>query len=496
MVLIGIIITMMHKLLILTEVNMFKNCEELRHYIQEHGVEMIDFKMIDLFGHWRHLTIPAERFTEETLASGIGFDASNYGFAPLEKSDMVFIPDLTSAFTDPFCSVPTINMIGDVYVIGNPHTTFDQDPRVIAKAAEDYLHSTGIADEIRIGPEFEFFVFDHVSYETSPHKTGFRIDAKQADWNSGKDNDNLGFNVPHKGGYHIDIPFDDLYNLRSEICMLLEERGVKVKYHHHEVAGPGQVEIEVEFGNLREMADKTMLVKYIVRNAAFKAGKSATFMPKPLYGEAGNGLHVHMHLFKNNQPVFYEKGNYSDLSSTAMYFIGGILKHAPAISALANPSTNSYKRLVPGYEAPVNICFASSNRSAVIRIPGYAVKPEKKRFEYRAGDGTANPYLAYSAMLMAGIDGILNKIDPVEGGYGPYDVNLYNLPEEEKQKIKSLPSSLDEAITALENDYEFLLAGNVFPKRLLEIWAEQKRNEARAVSLIPNPAEFGMYYDL
>jgi len=475
---------------------MFKNCEELQHYCQQNEIKMIDFKMIDLLGRWRHLTIPVERFNDETLSSGIGFDASNYGFAPLEKSDMVFIPDLKSAFTDPFCKVPTLNMIGDVYVIGNPHQPFNQDPRTIANAAEAYLCSTGIADEIRIGPEYEFFIFDHVSYETLPQRTGFRIDVSQAEWNSGNEDLNLGFKVPHKGGYHIDAPFDDMCDLRSEICLLLEERGVKVKYHHHEVAGPGQVEIEVEFGNLREMADKTMLVKYIVRNAAFKAGKSATFMPKPILGEAGSGLHVHIHLFKNNEPVFYDNNGYAGLSKEALYFIGGILKHAPAISALANPSTNSYKRLVPGYEAPVNICYASANRSAVIRIPDYALQPDKKRFEYRAGDGSCNPYLAFSAMLMAGIDGMLNKIDPAEHGYGPYDVNLYNLPESEKNKIKSLPSTLDDALTALENDYEFLLAGNVFPKRLLEVWVERKRKEARSISLVPNPAEFGMYYDL
>lgn len=475
---------------------MFNNCDELRQYVRQNNIRMIDFKMIDLSGRWRHLTIPAERFTEETLVNGIGFDASNYGFAPLEKSDMVFIPDLKSSFTDPFSQVPTIDMIGDVYVIGNPHRKFDQDPRIIADAAEEYLRLTGIADEIRIGPEFEFFVFDHVSYETLPHKTGFCIDSGQANWNSGNPMNNLGFKVPRKGGYHIDAPFDDLYDLRSEICLLLEERNVKVKYHHHEVGGPGQSEIEVEFGNLREMADKTMLVKYIVRNAAYKAGKSATFMPKPIYGEAGSGLHVHMHLFKDGKPVFYHKDGYAGLSQNALYFIGGILKHAPAISALANPSTNSYKRLVPGYEAPVNICFATANRSAVIRIPGYAVQPEKKRFEYRAGDGTCNPYLAYSAMLMAGIDGMLSKTDPTESGYGPYDVNMYNLTDEERKKIDSLPTSLEAALSALELDHEFLLAGNVFPRRLLETWVEQKRKEACEVSLVPNPAEFGMYYDL
>jgi len=475
---------------------MFNNCEELQNYCQQNSIKMIDFKMIDLLGRWHHLTIPSERFTKETIEQGIGFDASNYGFAPTEKSDMVFIPDLKSAFTDPFCEIPTLNLVGDIFVIGNPHHRFDQDPRTIADAAEEYLRSTGIADEIRIGPEFEFFIFDHLSYETLPQKSGFRIDTQEAEWNSGNDGYNLGFKVPNKSGYHVDIPFDVIYNLRSEICLLLEERDVKVKYHHHEVAGPGQNEIEVEFGTLREMADKTMLVKYIVRNAAYKAGKTATFMPKPIRDSAGSGLHVHMHLFKNGEPIFYDETGYSGLSEQALNFIGGILKHAPAICALANPSTNSYKRLVPGYEAPVNICYATANRSAVIRIPDYAKKPSKKRFEYRAGDGTSNPYLAYSAMLMAGIDGLKNKIDPTKNGYGPYDLNLYDLPEEERKKLKSLPTSLDAALDALEVDYEFLLAGNVFPKRLIEVWIEKKRQESKQISLSPHPAEFGLYYDL
>ncbi len=476
---------------------MFNCFEELERFCQQNEIKMIDFKMIDLMGRWRHLTIPVGRFTPKTLTSGIGFDGSNYGYAPVEKSDMVFIPDLKTAFLDPFCDVPTISMIGDIFVIGNPHRRFEQDPRTIADAAENYLKSTGIADDMRIGPEFEFFVFDHVSYETLPQRCGFEIDTEQAEWNSGNNEEwNQGFKIPLKGGYHIDQPFDILYNLRSEMCVLMEERGVKVKYHHHEVAGPGQVEIEVEFGSMREMADKTMLTKYIVRNAAFQAGKTATFMPKPLAGEAGNGLHVHMHLFKNGEPIFFDEKGYSGLSEQALYFIGGVLKHAPALCALTNPSTNSYKRLVPGYEAPVSICYATANRSAVIRIPDYAKHPSEKRFEYRAGDATANPYLAYSAMLMAGIDGMLNKINPVEQGYGPYDLNLYDLPESEKSKIKGLPTTLDEALDALEADYEFLLAGDVFPKRLLEIWIARKRKEASKVSTAPHPAEFGMYYDL
>lgn len=476
---------------------MFKTYDEVVKYCKENGIQMIDFKMIDLLGRWRHIGIPVGRFTPAVLENGIGFDGSNYGFAPVEKSDMVFIPDITTAIVDPFVEVPTISMIGDVYVIGNPHRRFEQDPRTIAYKAEEYMRSTGIADEMIIGPEFEFYVFDHVTYDLRPQSTGFRIDAEQAEWNSYLDEyQNLGYKIPTKMGYHIAPPMDVLYDLRSRMCMLLEERDIPVKYHHHEVGGPGQLEIEVEFGPMREMADKTMLIKYIVKNAAFAEGKTATFMPKPLYGEAGNGMHVHMHLFKDGKPLFYDPEGYSGLSKLALNFIGGVLKHSPALCAFTNPSTNSYKRLVPGYEAPVSICFATANRSAVIRIPDYARKPEQKRFEFRSADATCNPYFAYSAILMAGLDGIQNNIDPVKEGYGPYDVNLYHLPKEEQARIKSLPKSLDEALDALEKDYEFLLKGDVFPKRLLEIWIEKKREEAKRVNLMPHPAEFALYYDL
>jgi len=476
----------------------FKNYEEVINFCREKEIQMIDFKMIDLLGRWRHLSITTGRFTPDTLKYGIGFDGSNYGFAPVEKSDMVFIPDISTSFYDPFTEVPTLSMIGDVFVIAQPENyRFDQDPRTIAYKAEDYMKSTGIADEMIIGPEFEFYIFDHVSYECAPQRTGFTVDAEQAIWNSGENEyENLGFKIPLKGGYHITPPQDVLYDLRSRMCILMEENNIPIKYHHHEVGGPGQVEIEVEFGRMREMADKTMLSKYLIKNLAFAEGKTVTFMPKPLYGEAGNGLHVHMHLFKNGKPIFYDKDGYSGLSKEALYFIGGLLKHAPAVLAFTNPSTNSYKRLIPGYEAPVSICFATANRSAVIRIPAYAKSPEQKRFEFRSSDATCNPYLAYSAILMAGLDGITKKIDPMAEGFGPYDINLYNLPPEEQAKIKSLPKSLDEALDALEKDYEFLLAGGVFPKRLIEIWIDKKRAEARRVNDIPHPMEFELYYDL
>lgn len=475
---------------------MFKNLEEAKKYCVNNNIKMVDFKMIDLLGRWRHLTIPIERFNEDIMNSGIGFDGSNYGFAPLEKSDMIFIPDLSTAFTEPFTEEPTLSMIGDVYVIGTDNERFDQDPRAVANKAEEYMRATGIADEMRTGPEFEFYVFDHVSYEVKPNTAGFRIDAEQAEWNSANPQQNLGFKAALKGGYHITPPIDKLHDLRTKMCLLLEERGVPVKYHHHEVGGPGQLEIEVELGHMREMADRTMVIKHVIKNAAYAAGKSATFMPKPIMDEAGSGMHVHMHLFKEGKPIFFDPNGYSQLSQEALYFIGGLLQHAPALCALTNPSTNSYKRLVPGYEAPVSICFATSNRSAVIRVPGYAKSPEQKRFEIRNPDATCNPYYAYAALLMAGLDGIQRKLDPTELGFGPYDVNLYNLPEEEQAKIKPLPKSLEEALAALERDHEFLLKGGVFPKRLLEIWIEKKREELNEFNRIPHPAEFPLYYDL
>lgn len=476
---------------------MFKTLKEAKSYIDKHKIKMVDFMMIDLNGRWRHLTIPADRFTEDTLKNGIGFDGSNYGFAPVEKSDMVFIPDLSSAYMDPFMEISTLAMIGDVYVIDMPENRpFDQDPRNVAKHAEAFLKKSGIADEIKLGPEFEFHVFDHVSYSTNPNESGFRIDAEQAEWNKGNDDYNLGYKMAHKGGYHMAPPQDVLYDFRSRVAMLMEDQGIKVKYHHHEVGGPGQLELEVEFGGLAEMADKTMMTKYLIKNQAISEGRTATFMPKPVYDEAGNGMHVHIQLFKGKNPIFYDADGYSQLSKEALYFIGGLLKHIGALCAFTNPSTNSFKRLVPGYEAPVTIGFATANRSSVIRIPAYAKDPDKKRFEIRNPDGTCNPYYAYAAILMAGLDGIKNQIDPVAEGYGPYDINLYNLSEEEKAKIKGLPKTLYEALDALEEDYQFLTAGGVFPKRLIELWLENKRADAKRHMEMPTPMEFDMYFDL
>ena len=472
-------------------------CEQVLKLCDEKGIQMIDFKMTDLDGRWRHITIPVERFNPDIFIYGIGFDGSNYGYAPVEKSDMVFIPDADTAVVDPFVEIPTLTMGGDVCIIGKENTPFDQYPRNVSLRAVEYMKNEGIADEMLIGPEFEFHLLDQVLYCVKPEQTAFWLDTRQAEWNTGINNgENSGFQVPYKGGYHITAPHDIGYNLRSKMCMLLEEWGVKVKYHHHEVGGPGQMEIEVELGDMVDMADKTMIIKYVIKNAAVQDGKTATFMPKPIYKEAGNGMHVHMLLMKDGEPVFYDENGYSGLSQTAHYFIGGLLKHVSSLCAFTNPSTNSFKRLVPGYEAPVTIGYATSNRSAVIRIPAYAKSPKAKRFELRNPDATANPYYAYAAILMAGIDGIKNQIDPVLNGYGPYDCNLYDLPEEEKKKIKALPKTLEEALDALEADHAYLTAGGVFPERLIQIWLERKRAEARELSQIPHPAEFQKYYDL
>lgn len=471
--------------------------ETLKTLCEEKGIRMIDFKMTDLDGRWRHITIPVERFNEDIFIYGIGFDGSNYGYAPVEKSDMVFIPDPATAVLDPFTEIPTLTMCGDVCVIGEENRPFDQYPRNVSLRAVEYMKELGIADEMLIGPEFEFHLLDNVSYTVTPQRTAYTLDTRQASWNSAKEcPENAGYQVPSKGGYHIAAPADVAYSLRSKMCILLQDWGVDVKYHHHEVGGSGQMEIEVELGDMVDMADKTMIIKYVIKNAAAQDGRTATFMPKPIYKEAGNGMHVHMLLKKDGQPVFYDKDGYSGLSRTAHYFIGGLLKHVASICAFTNPSTNSFKRLVPGYEAPVTIGYATSNRSAVIRIPAYAKSPDTKRFELRNPDATANPYYAYAAILMAGLDGIRNQIDPEKEGWGPYDCNLYDLPEEEKKKISSLPRSLEEALDVLEKDHEYLTAGGVFPQRLIDIWLKRKREECLRISQIPHPAEFEAYYDL
>ncbi len=474
---------------------MAKSIQDVMKLIADNNIAMVDFKMVDINGQYRHVTIPAKNFGEETMKNGIGFDASNYGYAVVEKSDMVFIPDPDTAVMDPFCEIPTLSMTGNAMIIDNPENRpLAQYPRNIVLAAEKYMRDCGIADQMFILPEFEFYLFDDVSWEVQPNSIGMNLDTEQAHWNSGVQGH--GVVVPKQKNYHVAKPFDTSYDCRSEMCMLMEEAGIKIKYHHPEVSASGQFEIEPQLGEMSKMADATMMIKYIIRNTALKYGKSATFMPKPVYGEAGNGMHVHMLLMKDGQPVFSDDNGYSNLSKEAHYFMGGLLKHIASLCAITNPSTNSFKRLVPGFEAPVTVGYATSNRSAVIRIPAYAKTPNERRFELRNPDATCNPYFCYAAILMAGLDGIKNKIDPHENGWGPYDMNLYSLPEEEKAKLKGLPTSLETALDALEADHDYLTAGGVFPAELIANFIKGKRLECSQMSQIPHPAEFDRYYNL
>ena len=469
--------------------------KDIMKLIKEQGIEMVDFKIVDINGQFRHVTIPAAHFNEETMVNGIGFDASNYGYAVVEKSDMVYIPDLDTAIMDPFCEIPTLSMIGNAMIIDYPHNRpLAQYPRNIIAAAEQYMKDSGIADTMLILPEFEFYLFDSAGWTVGHDQMSSYVDAAQAHWNSLSEGS--GNVVPLQKNYHIAKPFDPTYECRSEMCMEIEKAGIPVKYHHPEVGAAGQFEIEPLLGEVGKMADGTMMVKYIIHNVAKKHGLTATFMPKPVYGEAGSGMHVHMLLLKDGQPVFSDDEGYSHLSKEAHWFMGGLLKHISAVCAITNPSTNSFKRLIPGFEAPVTVGYATSNRSAVIRIPAYAKDPKERRFELRNPDATCNPYFAYAAILRAGLDGIKNPIDPHANGWGPYDMNLFELPEEEKKKLHQLPSTLEQALSALEADHAFLTEGGVFPEELISNFISRKRAECAEMAKIPNPAEFERYFNL
>lgn len=473
---------------------MTKKVDDIVKLIRSENIRMVDFKMIDINGQFRHVTVPAADFGEEIIKKGVGFDASNYGYAVVEKSDMVFIPDPDTAAIDPFCEIPTLSMGGNVMIIDTPENRpLPQYPRNIVLAAEKYMRSTGIADKMLILPEFEFYLFNDVGWRIGSDSVHAFVDAKQSYWNS--DSEGKGVVVPKQKAYHVAKPYDVSYECRSEMCLLMEQAGIKVKYHHPEVGASGQFEIEPMPGEMSKMADATMTIKYIIKNTALKYGLSATLMPKPVYGEAGSGMHVHMLLFKDGKPVFSDDDGYAHLSQTAHWFMGGLLKHIASLCAITNPSTNSFKRLIPGYEAPVTVGYAMSNRSAVIRIPAYAKQPEERRFELRNPDATCNPYFCYAAILMAGLDGVKNRIDPHENGWGPYDVNLYHLPEEEKKKLKGLPTSLDAALDALEADHDYLTEGGVFPEALIENFIRLKRKECLDINAVPHPVEFEKYYN-
>jgi glutamine synthetase len=464
--------------------------------IKEKNIEWVDFRFTDLSGRSHHITLPAYQVSEETFENGVAFDGSSIpGFRGIEESDMVMLPDSESVYVDPFTAHPTLIVLCDIFTPEGE--AYDRDPRGIAKRAEQYLKSTGIGTAAYFAPESEFFIFDDVRYEYTQNSFIATVDSVEAHWNSGRSEEggNLGFKVKHKGGYVPVQPVDTQQDIRSEISRLLTEAGIKVERHHHEVATAGQGEINFRFDTLVKTADNLMKYKYIIHNTARKFGKTATFMPKPLFGDNGNGMHTHQSIFNGDTPLFYDKDGYANMSETAMYYIGGILHHAPALIALTNPSTNSFKRLVPGYEAPVNLVFSKGNRSAAIRIPVAAVTPKGARIEFRTPDSTANPYLAFAAMLLAGLDGIKNKIDPRKLGYGPIDKNIYELSDAEKAEIRSVPASLDEALDNLEADHAFLLEGGVFTKSFLNNYIAFKREEAKAVNIRIHPYEYALYYD-
>ncbi len=477
---------------------MFKNIQEMIAFCEKEQVEVIDFKIVDMKGRWHRLSITSKKLTEDIMVKGIGFDGSSYGFLTVEKSDMVFIPDITSCYVDAYKDHKTIVCIANIFVIkGSELERFEDDPRYIAEKAEVFMKAKDIADTCLLGPEFEFFVLDHVSFKNTNQHMEVKLDSVQANWNMGSDDSqNVGFKVPHHGGYHLDSPFDHSYEFRTEVALQAEKINIPIKYHHSENGGPGQVEIEVNFAGIKEMGDRTMKLKNLLNLVAKTTNKTVTFMPKPFVDECGSGLHVHIQMMKDNKYIMFDEKGYSGLSDLSLYAIGGILKHAKAITALTNPSTNSYKRLVPGYEAPVTIGYATANRSAVIRIPGYTITADEKRFELRSPDATCNPYLAYSAIMMAAFDGIINKIDPKEAGHGPYDFNLYTLTEEEQKNVDSLPTNLMEAALALENDYQFLLQGGVFTENIIKNHIERIRQDHLLVNKLPHPIEFEMYYNL
>jgi len=474
---------------------MFANPEELLQFIADEQVQFVDVRFCDLPGVMQHFNVPASSVDLDFFTDGQMFDGSSIrGFQAIHESDMKMLPDISTAYIDPFRTAKTliVNM-----AIVDPFTDepYSRDPRQIAAKAEAYLKSTGIADTAFFAPEAEFYIFDSVRFLTNQSSSFYYIDSIEAAWNSGREEagGNLGHKTPYKGGYFPVPPVDHFAELRDQICIELDKLGLGVERSHHEVGTAGQAEINYRFDSLAKSADKVMQFKYIVKNVAHAAGKTVTFMPKPLFGDNGSGMHVHQSLWKDGEPLFYDENGYGGLSDMARWYIGGLLKHAPSLLAFTNPTVNSYHRLVPGFEAPVNLVYSARNRSACVRIPITGSNPKAKRIEFRVPDPSSNPYLAFSAMLMAGLDGIKNKIEPPE----PVDKDLYELPPEEHANIQQVPGSLPEVLDALEADHDYLAEGNVFTPDLIETWIEWKRtNEIDPIRLRPHPHEFELYYDI
>jgi glutamine synthetase len=477
-----------------------KAIENVTKLITKNKIEIVDLKFNDLPGLWQHFSIPASELSEiddpvkSIWVEGIGFDGSSIrGFQKIQESDMILQLDPTTAVVDPCCEVPTLSILCDIY---DPLTRkpYSRDPRYVAKKAEMFLKSSGIADTSFWGPEMEFFIFNDIRFDQTENAGYYFIDSTEGEWNSGRDEKpNLGYKPRYKEGYFPVPPHDSMQDLRSKIILTMIKAGIPVEVHHHEVATAGQAEIDMKFASLVKIADNCLMYKYIVKNIARKNNMVATFMPKPLFGDNGSGMHTHQSLWKNGKNIFFDAKGYACISQTAKYYIGGLLKHAHALMAFCAPTTNSYKRLVPGYEAPVNLAYSQRNRSAAVRIPVYTENPRTKRIEFRPSDNSCNPYLAFAAMLMAGIDGIQKKIDPG----APLDKNTYELSAAEAKKIQTVPGSLEEAICALEKDKEFLLKGDVFTQDVIDVWIEYKREkEIGAIQVRPHPYEFYLYFDI
>ncbi|WP_461024885.1 type I glutamate--ammonia ligase [Trueperella pyogenes] len=472
---------------------MFSSVDEATRFIAEEGVEFVDVRFCDLPGVMQHFSIPIATFDKESLDEGLMFDGSSIrGFTKIHESDMKLMPDLSTAFIDPFRKRKTLVL--NFFVV-DPFTgePYSRDPRNIAKRAEEYLRSTGIADTVYFGAEAEFYIFDDIRFDDLPHRTGYAIDSREAWWNTGKDEEpNLGYKTRVKGGYFPVSPNDQMADLRDEMTAKCQQVGLQIERAHHEV-GVGQQEINYRFDTLLAAADDVMKFKYVIKNTAFEAGRTATFMPKPLFGDAGSGMHCHQSLWKDGQPLFHDERGYGGLSDIARWYIGGLLAHAPSLLAFTNPSVNSFHRLVPGFEAPVNLVYSARNRSACTRIPVTGSSAKAKRIEYRTPDASSNPYLAFAAQLMAGLDGIRNRIEPP----APIDKDLYELPPEEHADIEQLPQSLEDALRALEVDHDYLTEGGVFDEDIIETWIAYKRDkEIEPLRQRPHPYEFTLYYDL
>jgi glutamine synthetase len=467
--------------------------DDVLKYIKANGIKFVDLKFMDMPGQWQHFTVPVTAFDADSWEDGFGFDGSSIrGWKAINESDMLIIPDPTTMFLDPFIELPTISLICDVH---EPATReqYARCPRHIAQKAVAYLQSTGIADTCYMGPEAEFFIFDDVQFDSTPNSSFYMVDSIEGKWNSGRDEGpNLGYKPRYKEGYFPVPPTDSLMDLRNEMVVNLMNSGIVVEAQHHEVASGGQCEIDLRFENLVKMADQLMMFKYIVKNTAKKYGRTVTYMPKPIFGDNGSGMHVHSSLWKKGKPLFAGSG-YAGLSEMALYYIGGLLKHAPSLLAITNPTTNSYKRLVPGFEAPVNLAYSQRNRSASVRIPMYSPSPKAKRVEFRCPDGSANPYLAFAAIMLAGLDGVINRIDPGE----PLDKDIYDMSPEELKDVPSTPPSLEGALEALASDHEYLLKGDVFTEDVIETWINYKTDkEIKPMALQPHPYEFHLYYDV